>query len=398
MLRVGRHYGNAALFVPYGTGSYSQINGRQTAQRLTEPLRRLPRALQQLLAGPRINVATPTVYGTLDDGQPAPGLAQREVHPDVGLEPERDARRHEHASSSCARRARRGARIVCIDPRMTPSAVALADEWIPIRPGTDAAMMTAMAHVMITERAARRRRSCGRTASASTHRRCRRAARARRATRDYILGTRDGVPKTPAWAERDQRRCRATTIARIAREYATTKPGVLYQGYGMQRRAYGEQVVRAGCVLAAITGNVGVPGGWAGGLGAPGARRRAAVERLPDRRRTRSRRASRRSSGPRRSCAGTAAGRRARRARRANARQRHQAHLRRRVERAHQPARQHQPHREDPAGRVAGRVHRRPGQLPDADARGSPTSSCRPARSSRRGASRTAGSTATKCS
>ena len=26
---------------------------------------------------------------------------------------------------------------------------------------------------------------------------------------------------------------------------------VLYQGYGMQRRAYGEQVVRAGCVLAA---------------------------------------------------------------------------------------------------------------------------------------------------
>jgi anaerobic dimethyl sulfoxide reductase subunit A len=34
----------------------------------------------------------------------------------------------------------------------------------------------------------------------------------------------------------------------------------------MQRRAYGEQVVRAGCVLAAITGNVGVPGGWAGGI------------------------------------------------------------------------------------------------------------------------------------
>jgi anaerobic dimethyl sulfoxide reductase subunit A len=56
------------------------------------------------------------------------------------------------------------------------------------------------------------------------------------------------------------------TIARIAREYATRKPGVLYQGYGMQRRAYGEQVVRAGCVLAALTGNVGVPGGWASGL------------------------------------------------------------------------------------------------------------------------------------
>ena len=40
----------------------------------------------------------------------------------------------------------------------------------------------------------------------------------------------------------------------------------MYQGYGMQRRAYGEQVVRGGCVLAAITGNVGISGGWASGI------------------------------------------------------------------------------------------------------------------------------------
>jgi anaerobic dimethyl sulfoxide reductase subunit A len=82
---------------------------------------------------------------------------------------------------------------------------------------------------------------------------------------DYLLGTRDGTPKTPEWAEAITGVPRET-IARIAREYATTKPGVLYQGYGMQRRAYGEQPVRAGCVLAAITGNVGVPGGWASGI------------------------------------------------------------------------------------------------------------------------------------
>ena len=83
--------------------------------------------------------------------------------------------------------------------------------------------------------------------------------------KDYILGTRDGAPKTPDWAEPITAVPRAT-IARLAREYATTKPAVLYQGYGMQRRAYGEQAVRAGCVLAAITGNVGIPGGWAGGI------------------------------------------------------------------------------------------------------------------------------------
>jgi anaerobic dimethyl sulfoxide reductase subunit A len=158
----------------------------------------------------------------------------------------------------------KGAHIVCIDPRMTASAVALADEWIPIRPGTDAAMMSAMAHVMIKEGlydAEFVRTHCvgfDETQMPSD-------AKGAESYKDYILGTRDKTPKTPQWAERI---CGVPrdTIARIAREYATRKPGVLYQGYGMQRRAYGEQVVRAGCVLAALTGNVGIPGGWAGGL------------------------------------------------------------------------------------------------------------------------------------
>jgi anaerobic dimethyl sulfoxide reductase subunit A len=83
---------------------------------------------------------------------------------------------------------------------------------------------------------------------------------------DYLLGTRDGQAKTPEWAAAITA-VPAETIARIAREYATSQPAVLYQGYGMQRRAYGEQVVRAGCVLAAITGNFGISGGWASGLG-----------------------------------------------------------------------------------------------------------------------------------
>ncbi|MHC4079653.1 MAG: DMSO/selenate family reductase complex B subunit, partial [Planctomycetota bacterium] len=160
-----------------------------------------------------------------------------------------------------------GARVVCIDPRMTMSSVSLADEWIPIRPGTDVAMMSAMAYVIITEELYDEdfvRRCCVGFDSSTMPA----GADDAESYADYILGVRDGIPKTPAWAEAITA-VPAATIARIAREYATTRPGVLYQGYGMQRRAYGEQVVRAGAVLAAITGNVGIPGGWASALASP---------------------------------------------------------------------------------------------------------------------------------
>src|SRR5690606_6984458 len=84
--------------------------------------------------------------------------------------------------------------------------------------------------------------------------------------KSYILGVKDGIEKTPEWAEKI---CRvpAETIRRLAREYATNKPSALMQGWGPQRQAYGEQFVRGGTVLAAITGNVGIRGGWASGAG-----------------------------------------------------------------------------------------------------------------------------------
>jgi anaerobic dimethyl sulfoxide reductase subunit A len=124
--------------------------------------------------------------------------------------------------------------------------------------------MSAMAHVMIEENLYDRefvRTHC----SGFDETQMPAGAEGAESYKDYILGLRDGIPKTPEWAEAITAVPRAT-IARLAREYATIKPAVLYQGYGMQRRAYGEQAVRAGCVLAAITGNVGVPGGWAGGI------------------------------------------------------------------------------------------------------------------------------------
>ncbi|HTP00548.1 MAG TPA: DMSO/selenate family reductase complex A subunit [Anaerolineales bacterium] len=261
MQRVKDRYGSSALFLPYGTGSYNQLNGPHPARRLLNLYGGCLGFYNSYSWG-AINLATPTVYGTLETGNHRQDWLNARYILMWSWNPAemRDGTNSDYFIK-LARQA--GARVVCIDPRHSLSAAALADEWVPIRPGTDAAMMSAMAYVMLTEHlydAEFVRTHCvGFDAGQMP-------VEDAESYSDYILGTRDGTPKTPQWAEAITA-VPAATIARIAREYATIKPGVLYQGYGMQRRAYGEQVVRAGCVLAAITGNVGISGGWASGLG-----------------------------------------------------------------------------------------------------------------------------------
>jgi anaerobic dimethyl sulfoxide reductase subunit A len=262
--RVKAKYGNEALFVPYGTGSYNQLNGSHTARRLMNLFGGCLGIYNSYSWG-AINIATPTVYGTLVTGNQRQDWLNSRYFIMWGWNPAemRDGTNSDYFVKLAREN---GAKVVCIDPRHSLSAAALADEWIPILPGTDTAMMSAMAYVMLTE---------GLYDADFVRSHCvgwdnfqmPPGAEEAESYTDYLLGTRDGVPKTPDWAEAITT-VPAATIARIAREYATCKPGVLYQGYGMQRRAYGEQVVRAGCVLAAISGNVGVAGGWAGGLGA----------------------------------------------------------------------------------------------------------------------------------
>ncbi|HPC98584.1 MAG TPA: molybdopterin-dependent oxidoreductase [Bacteroidales bacterium] len=260
--RVIRQYGNSALFIPYGTGSYTNLNGRWPAVRL---LNLLGGSLgyYNSYSWACTNIATPYVYGTLNTGNQRQDWLNSRYIILWGWNP---AEMIDGTNSAWfIKKAReKGARTVCIDPRMSMSAVALADEWIPVRPGTDAAMMSAMAWVIISEKLTDDdfiRRCCSGYDSTQMPKGCENEE----SYKDYILGTRDGIPKTPQWAEKITA-VPAATITRIAREYATLKPAVLYQGYGMQRRAYGEQVVRAGAALSAITGNIGIPGGWASGL------------------------------------------------------------------------------------------------------------------------------------
>ena len=155
-----------------------------------------------------------------------------------------------------------GVRMVTVDPRATRTSVKMADEHVPIRPGTDAAMLIAMAQVIVSE-GLHDQAFLDRLALGFDEAHLPEGAPPGSSYRSYLLGLSDGVVKTPEWAA-PLTGVPAETIRRLAREFATMKPAALHCGYAPGRTAYGEQFHRAAYALCAITGNVGIPGGNSG--------------------------------------------------------------------------------------------------------------------------------------
>jgi anaerobic dimethyl sulfoxide reductase subunit A len=147
----------------------------------------------------------------------------------------------------------KGARVILIDPRYTDSGV-LADQWIPIKPGTDAAMVAAMGYVMETESLVDTEFIEKYTVGYPKY-------------RHYVLGEYDGIKKTPTWAEKITG-VHEDEIIQLALDYAQIKPAALLAGWGPQRTEYGEQAARAFITLACMSGNVGISGGGLAEIGA----------------------------------------------------------------------------------------------------------------------------------
>lgn len=159
----------------------------------------------------------------------------------------------------------RGCKFVLVDPQYTDSAAAYDAWWIPIKPNTDAAMLAAMAfHIFennLQDQDFINRFTLGMDKDTMPD-----WAADKENFRDYIAGTYDGQPKTPEWAEPI---CgvSAADIRKLADMYATTKPAALKASWAPGRNAYGEQYNRMASAVQAMTGNIGILGGCAEGVG-----------------------------------------------------------------------------------------------------------------------------------
>lgn len=129
---------------------------------------------------------------------------------------------------------RKGAKLVVIDPYRTRTA-ALADWYLPINPGTDAALALGMMHVIINQ---------GLYDSEYVEQHTIGFAELRNKVLEYPperVAKWTGIP--------------APDIIRLAREYATMRPAAIRLNYGVQRSENGGMAVRAITMLPCITGS-----------------------------------------------------------------------------------------------------------------------------------------------
>ncbi|EPC7254339.1 dimethylsulfoxide reductase subunit A [Cronobacter sakazakii] len=269
MKRIISDYGNEAIYLNYGTGT---LGGTMT--RSWPPGKTLLARLMNCCGGylnhygdyssAQIAAGLNYTYGGWADGNSPSDIENSKLVVLFGNNPGETRMSGGGVTYYLEQaRAKSQARMIVIDPRYTDTAAGREDEWIPIRPGTDAALASAIAWVLITENYVDQpfldnycvgydEKTLPPGAPANGH------------YKAYILGDGpDGTAKTPAWAAPITGIPEARII-KLAREIGEAKPAFIAQGWGPQRHSNGELACRAIAMLPILTGNVGIHGGNSG--------------------------------------------------------------------------------------------------------------------------------------
>lgn len=153
------------------------------------------------------------------------------------------------ASQWLSQSANNGSAFVNVSPLRSDMPAQLDAEWLAIRPNSDTALMLALAHTLVTEGLYDQSFVDGYcTGFEQVH--------------AYLVGSNDGVEKTPEWAAA-LTDIDAQTIRSLARRMANTRTFITLS-LSIQRGDHGEQTYWAGITLAALLGQIGLPGGGIG--------------------------------------------------------------------------------------------------------------------------------------
>jgi formate dehydrogenase major subunit len=185
-----------------------------------------------------------TTFGTSAGTQDFDSVMQADVIVVMGANPT-DA--HPVFASRMKRRLREGAKLIVIDPRridLVRSPHISAAHHLALQPGTNVAVLTAMAHVVVTE---------GLADEAFIRARCdwdeyqdwKRFVSEERHSPEAL----EPVTRVPA-----------ETVRAATRLYATAGNGAIYYGLGVTEHSQGSSTVMAIANLAMATGNIGRPG------------------------------------------------------------------------------------------------------------------------------------------
>lgn len=142
-----------------------------------------------------------------------------------------------------------GCELVYLSPIRSDLPPDLGGEWIAPRPGSDVSIMLALAHTLLSEGLHDKTFLDRYTTGFAPF-------------EAYLRGETDGQPKTADWAAAISG-VEADTIRDLARRMAS-KRTMINATWSMQRAEYGEQPIWMTVVLAAMLGQIGLPGGGFG--------------------------------------------------------------------------------------------------------------------------------------